>query len=143
MLNFAKNSVNVSKPCNNLQTFKTIYKISERFLERRAQSNLPNSIIRELNHLNLAKHHYEKKVQLAPKKGCSSVNDFQQGDKIRVQHPADRHWKSKVVIFTSKNCNLLSQDPAVISRLFQDLEFAQWFWSCFKIISRLFPKILS
>jgi hypothetical protein len=32
MLKFAKNSVNASKPCNNLQTFKTIYKISESFL---------------------------------------------------------------------------------------------------------------
>ena len=71
---------------------------NERFFGRAPRSLLPNSLKRFVDHHKLITNRRDKQTEIALKKGRSSPNDFEIGDRIVVQDIVNKRWSIKGTI---------------------------------------------
>ena len=78
---------------------------AERFFRRGPRTGLPNSITRELNHRDLIQNRHAKQEKLARAKGHTSRDVFKIGDKVVLQDPVSRKWKSQGTIVEAREAD--------------------------------------
>ena len=74
-----------------------------RFHGRSPRTYLPNSIERLVEHKQLIKSRMEKQIKLALKKGRTSADQFQPGDKIVIQDNITKRWSKKGTILETRS----------------------------------------
>ena len=65
---------------------------AERFLKRRPKSLLPGSMEAHIDHQEMVKKRYEHQLNLSKKKGRTSIDQFELGDRVVIQSPDSGKW---------------------------------------------------
>ena len=71
---------------------------AERFLRRRPKSLLPGSMEAHIDHQEMVKKRYEHQLNLSKKKGRSSIDQFELGDRVVIQSPDSGKWEETGII---------------------------------------------
>ena len=71
---------------------------AERFLKRRPKSLLPASMEDHIDHQEMVRKRYEHQLNLSRKKGRSSIDQFETGDRVVIQSPDSGKWLETGVI---------------------------------------------
>jgi hypothetical protein len=87
----------------------------ERFLGRAPRTYLPNSVERFVEHKQLILKRAEKQTKLALKKGRSSSDQFQAGDRVLIQDNLTKRWNKKGTIDSARQAEDDSSQSFVIT----------------------------
>ena len=66
---------------------------AERFLKRKPKSLLPGSMEAHIDHQEMVKKRYEHQLNLSKKKGRTSIDQFELGDRVIIQSPDSGKWE--------------------------------------------------
>ena len=88
---------------------------AERFFRRGPRTCLPNSITRELDHVDLIKTRHAAQERLARSRGHTSRDQFKVGDVVVLQDPVSKKWKARGTVFEARRADDGTHHSFVIS----------------------------